>query len=330
MPAAASAGAAASAERGGIERQHERVAAPEAERRVAAEQRRDVRAGGGDVGDARARAPPSACDGRDEARRSRAALQLAPAPVERLRARQRQRRRGRRSQLAPGPKARASGPERAPARAEARYSRGLDQARDQAPQAARSLRERLRRRGWPARGRGRACRAAGCRPGRRRCRRRRASERNGSLRPSSGCMPVSSGVSTAPIGPAVDRAVGVAADLGVDGAHGQAGAAADAVEDLALVALADARAAVVDHDHDELLGAVVAVGGGPAEPRDVARQLAADGRERELLDHERGVGGRLERRARGRRARRGSAAARRRAGRCPRSRARSRCRSRRP
>ena len=55
-----------------------------------------------------------------------------------------------------------------------------------------------------------------------------------------------------------------------------------------------ARAAVVEHDDDELLGAVVALVGRPAEPRDVARQLAADGGERQLLDHERGIGGRLE------------------------------------
>ena len=104
------------------------------------------------------------------------------------------------SQLAPGPKARANGPERAPARAEARYSRGLDQARDQAPQAARSPRPASPERLASARSR-MSMSCSGMPTGQASVQAPQSDERNGSLRPSSGRMSVSSGVSTAPIGP---------------------------------------------------------------------------------------------------------------------------------
>ena len=55
---------------------------------------------------------------------------------------------------------------------------------------------------------------------------------------------------------AVDPAVGVAADLAVDGAHVEAGAAADAVEDLLQLGAEHVAAAVVE-DHDvQLVGPV--------------------------------------------------------------------------
>ena len=63
-------------------------------------------------------------------------------------------------------------------------------------------------------------------------------------------------------GPAVHPAVGVPADLAVDGAHVEAGAAADAAEDLVQLGAEQVAAAVVEDDDVQLVGAV-----GLARPR---------------------------------------------------------------
>ena len=118
MPVSGAGGRRHGAERGRIERQHERVALPEAERAVAAHQAGDVRACGCDVGHAGGLAAVGD-DGRHE-------FVDHPWPSSSLQRRWNGFVLGRgsvarpSSQLAPGPKARANGPEWAPARADAR------------------------------------------------------------------------------------------------------------------------------------------------------------------------------------------------------------------
>ncbi len=118
MPVNASAGRRHGAERGRVERHHERVALPEAERALAAHEGGDLRACGGDIGypHGLAAVGDDGCDELVDHPWPSSSLQrrwngfvLGSGSVARPS-----------SQLAPGPKARANGPERAPARAEAR------------------------------------------------------------------------------------------------------------------------------------------------------------------------------------------------------------------
>ncbi len=81
-------------------------------------------------------------------------------------------------------------------------------------------------------------------------------EARGKSANSANRSPASSGVNTAPTGPGVDAAVGVAAALPVDRAHVQAGAAADAAQNRALVAREDVAAPVVQEDDVHLVGPV--------------------------------------------------------------------------
>src|SRR5450756_454907 len=61
-------------------------------------------------------------------------------------------------------------------------------------------------------------------------------------------------------GAGIGGVVGVATDLAVHGAHVEARPASDAVEDLLVLGAEDGRAAVVDEDHVQFLGAVAVAG----------------------------------------------------------------------
>ena len=179
------------------------------------------------------------------------------------------------------PGARCSTPERANSRSGAeaeRPAQPVQQRRRPGVRPGRGRRRARAGRGCAAR-RGRAAgraagRGAGSRPGR--CRRRRRTGWTRARPPSPRPCGLNSGVSTAPIGPAVDPAVGVAADLPVDGADVLAGAAADAVQDLLVAGAEDRRAAAVD-DHDvHLLGPVdLALAARAARQAEVGRDRLA-------------------------------------------------------
>ena len=95
--------------------------------------------------------------------------------------------------------------------------------------------------------------------------------------------------------PRVDRPVGAAARLAVDGAHVQAGAAADAVQHLGVARPAQRRAAVVEHDHVQLLRPVLlALAPRPGQQRRVRRQPLARAAAGEQLQHDREVGRRAD------------------------------------
>ena len=132
---------------------------------------------------------------------------------------------------------------------------GFDHARAHA-------RHRARSRASPCcRPRPRALRAAarggGSRPGTPSSTRRTATRRAGARRPRARRRAAADDGADRP---GVDRAVGVAADLAVDGAGVQARAAADAVQRLLARAAQDVRAPVVDDDQVQLRGTVAVVG----------------------------------------------------------------------
>ena len=143
----------------------------------------------------------------------------------------------------------AQQPERrsAPARVASRYSAGR---RANQAQSAR-LRARQRRASGAARTRapanGASAWAAGSSPGRRSrtCRRRWRRWAGGPALST----PIRPGVSTLPIGPGIDPAIGVPADRAIDRAMVHAGGAADAAQHVLELGAEHGRAAVVDQ-HD--------------------------------------------------------------------------------